>query len=150
MAEPIHFLVFCEKTAFFRLKDIFGECFIYRDKSPLIEPVVCLHEENSCYVGKSCMETLARRIFVIFEEVLPAVELIILYFRKRNLPGIGAALCWRDMREPRIITVNPYAWSRIKTRGTIFRFDPGPSFFLTGKAPSPELTDEKVAEAALD
>jgi hypothetical protein len=150
MVEPIHFLVFCEKTAFFRFKDIFGECFLYRETSPMIEPAVCLHEEGTCHVGKGCMETLAKRVYVLFEEVLPRVELIILYYRRRNIPGIGAGIFWRDMREPRITPINPYAWNVVKSRGTVFRFDPGPSFFLTGQAPPPEPIDEKVAETALD
>ena len=148
--EPIHFLVFCEKTAFFRLKDIFGECFVYREQSPLIEPVICFREDHVCHVGKNCLPSLAKRIYVLFEEVLPNVELIILYYRKRNIPGIGAGLFRRDMRESRTITVNPSAWNVIKSRGTIFRFNPGPSFFLTGQAPLPEPLDEKVEEVALD
>jgi hypothetical protein len=153
MSKPILFVVFCEKTAFFKLEDVFGECYLYREKSPQIEPVVCLREENSCYAGKSCMATLAQRVFVLFEEVLPAAYLMLLYYRKRNLGGIGAACFWRDMREPNVITVNPYAWNMVKTRGNVFRFSPGPSFFLTGMAAPPELDpeiDAKSEDLALD
>lgn len=151
MSKSILFVEFCVKTAFFKLEDIFGECFLYREKSPQIEPLVCLREENACFAGKSCMQTLAQRIYILFEEILPFAKLILLYFRKRNIPGIGAALFWRDMREPRIITVNPSAWNVVKRRGTVYRFNPGPSFFLTGRAapPEPEI-DAENSDLALD
>jgi hypothetical protein len=146
---PIYFLTFCDKTSFFKLQDIYPECFFNREKSPQVEPMMCV-QNDSCPVNHNCMEILAKRTYVLFQEVLPEVQLIVLYYRKRNISGIGATLFWRDMTEPRNITVNPYGWSVIKSRGTIYEFSPGPNFFLTGRVKEPEVTTEESAVAALD
>lgn len=127
----MYFVVFSSKTAFFRLVDIFPECGLYQEKSPQLEPMVCL-TENVCHVGHSCMDKLARRVHAIFEEVVPSADLLLLYYRKRNYDGLGASIFYRDMSNPRNITMNPYAWERIKRRGKIFEFDPSVDFFLTG------------------
>jgi hypothetical protein len=138
MNQPIYFLVLNQKTAMFKLEDLFPECSLYREQSPRAEPLVCLAEDNACTVGHNCMESLVRRLKLVFEELLPQAQLILLYFRKRNVPGLGAGVFWRDFREPRVFTVNPRAWERVKRRGVVFQFVPGESFFLTGKAPEPE------------
>lgn len=139
----MYFLLMSQKTAFFKLDDIFPECGLYREQHPMIEPMVCLAETAACTVGKNCMETLAKRLKVLYEEVLTDVDLILLYYRKRNLPGIGAAVFWRSFEEPRIITVNPTSWARIKNRGAVYQFTPGPSFFLTGRAPDAVPTPDQ-------
>jgi hypothetical protein len=140
-----YFLVLSEKTAFFRLNDLFPECSLYREPSPQIEPLVCLAEDASCLVGRNCMEHLVKRIKVLFEEIVPTANLMVVYFRKRNKPGLGAGIFWRDFREPRVITMNPRAWERIKLRGGAFQFMPSREFFLTGNAEkSSEIDDKQV------
>jgi hypothetical protein len=137
----MYFVVFSSKTAFFKLDDIFPECLFYRDKSPQIEPLACLQEDNACTEGRHCMETLSKRIFVMFEEVCDC-DLLILYFKKRNYQGLGAGVFWKDMREPRIITMNPSAWSRIKMHGNVYRFNPGHEFFLSGSSAPPKEVEK--------
>jgi len=132
--NPIYFIVFSQKTAFFKLSDIYGECALYQKDSPLLEPVVCLQFENSCHVGRNCIEKLVKRIHILFNEIVPYTRLIILYFRKRNIPGLGGAIFFRNMKEPRIITMNPYAWKKIKERGLLYKFYPSSEFFLSGQA----------------
>ena len=88
----MYFVVFSSKTAFFKFEDIFPECFHYRDQHPQIEPLVCMREDYACTVGKGCLDTLAKRIFILFEEVCANADLIILYYRKRNVQGLGAGL----------------------------------------------------------
>jgi len=138
MTQPIfYFLVLSTKTAMFKLNDLFPECQLYREKSPQVEPLVCLRDD-SCPVNHSCMLHLVNRLKVLFHEIVPQAELILLYFRKRNTEGLGAGVFWKDFREPRVFTVNPKAWERVKIRGATYQFLPSESFFLTGRAPSPE------------
>lgn len=138
MSQPIfYFLVLSSKTAMFKLDDLFPECRLYREKAPQAEPLICIRDD-SCPVNHGCMASLVRRIKMLFEEIVPQAELIILYFRKRNVPGLGAGVFWKDFREPRVITVNQQAWERVKFRGTTFQFLPSESFFLSGRGPEPE------------
>jgi len=81
------------------------------------------------------MDILARRAQAIFNELLPeTVRVLVLYFRKRNVLGYGAGIFWRDMREPRVITMNPHAWERVKARGLVYQFTPSDTFFLSGRS----------------
>lgn len=140
-----YFLVLSSKTAFFKLDNIFPECALYRDQSPRIEPLICLAEDMACTVGHACMDTAVRRLKMLFSEIVPTAELILLYYRKRCVPGIGAGVFWKDFREPRIITVNPKSWERVKFRGVAFQFSPSESFFLSGQSEKPQESQEKQA-----
>jgi hypothetical protein len=139
LTSIIYFVVFSQKTAFLKLESIFPECFFYRDQSPQIDPLMCLLEDNACTVGKNCIETIVKRLHVLFQEILPGVNVIVLYYKKRGGTGVGAGIFWKDMREPRVITVNPFAWQKIKQRGAVYQFQPNSSFFLTGQASPPEI-----------
>jgi len=130
----MYLVVISSKTAFFKLQDIFPECFFYRETSPKIEPLICLRENNSCHVGKNCMETLAKRIQTIFTHVVPSSKLVILYFKKRNVNGLGAGIFSSDFNRVRVITMNPTGWNAVKNRGLIYEFSPTKDFFLTGKS----------------
>ena len=145
MPKPIYFLTLNRKTALFKLEDLFPECFLYREPSPRVEPLVCLAEDLACTAGHSCMGTLVQRLKVLFGELLPDTQLILLYFKKRNVPGMGAGVFWRDFREPRVFTVNLTAWERVKRRGAVFQFTPGESFFLTGQAADPTSAPASVS-----
>jgi len=134
---PIFFLVFCDQTIFFKLDSIFPECYLYREQMPRTDPLMCLY--SACPANKNCMETLAKRIFVLFQEVIPQADLIILYYRKQCSSGLGAGLFWKDMSEPRYIIMNPSAWDMIKQRGYVFEFHAGSSFYLSGLASEPEM-----------
>jgi hypothetical protein len=105
--------------------------------------------DGMCSVGKNCMEVLAKRLYVMFEEICTEAEFILLYFKKRNFQGLGAGVFDRDFENPRAITMNPYAWDMIKKRGNIYRFDPSMDFFLTGTTAPPEKT-KKDEEQLLD
>ena len=141
----MYFVVFSTKTAFFKLEDIFPECFLYREPTSQIEPLMCLTEDNACHVGQNCMDILAKRLMVLFKEVLQSTDLILLYFKKRGVYGMGTGIFWRDFKTPRVITVNPYAWRKIKATGQIFQFMPESEFFLSGKAKEPEPQDNNAA-----
>ena len=139
----MYFVVFSSKSVFFKLDEVFPECALYREKSPRIEPLVCLQEDNSCTVGKTCMEVLVKRIHVLFEEILQDVEVLILYYKKRNVAGIGAGIFWRNLKDFRIITINPTSWNYIKSRGAVYQFHPSPEFYLGGTSQKPEEAEEE-------
>jgi hypothetical protein len=150
--RTMYFLVFSKKTVFFKLQDLFPECSFYREGCPQVEPLVCLKEENVCHVGCNCMETLARRLHMLFGEVFkpedgePSVDLIVLYFRKTpDGDSLGAGVFWRDFTNLRIITVNRAGWNYVKLRGNVFQFNPSDTFFLSGKAPPPTETTETAS-----
>lgn len=145
-SSTIRFVKFWTKTAFFKLKDIYPECFLYRKETPQVEPMLCV-QNDGCPVNKNCMHTVAKRLHALFEEVLPDVEMIILYYKKRNIMGIGGTVFWRDFIEPRNITINPYSWVNVKTRGIVYEFSPGPTFYLTGRAAPPEVAEEPLSSS---
>jgi hypothetical protein len=146
----MYFVVFSRKTAFFKLQDLLPECFLYREDSPQLEPLICLQEENSCHVGRNCMETLVKRLHTVFEEILQHVDLILLYYKKRNMPdSIGAGLFWSNLEDLNVVTINRTAWNLIKNRGEVFQFQPGTDFFLTGSTAPPE-EPESTEEISLD
>jgi len=91
------------------------------------------------------MDVLCKRLKILFEDFLPNVDLILLYY-KRGDDGIGAGVFWRDFREPRTITVNPSGWNRIKQRSRLFEFSPEPGFFL-GAQPPTKKQDESFSLA---
>ena len=127
--QILYFLVLSQKTAFFKLKDILPECFFYREASPNLDPLICL-EENACHVDRNCMETLVTRLKTLFEEVVPEANLMVLYYKRLYRKNLGAGIFYPDLQNFRVITMNPYAWDRLKFRGNLFRFDPSNQFFL--------------------
>ena len=74
--EIYFFTTFNGKSAFFRLKDVFPECFFYRESETEVEPLACLLPEGACPVGQRCMETLAGRVHVLFQETVPMADLL--------------------------------------------------------------------------
>jgi len=138
-----YFVVLSSKSAFFKFNDVFPECSLYQENTPRLEPLVCLRE-NVCHVGHGCMDTLVKRVQALFGELLPSVSVLVLYFRKRNLPGYGAGIFWRDLREPRVIIMNSYAWERVKIRGKVFQFTPNESFYLSGRTDTENSIKENL------
>ena len=127
--EITYFLTLAEKTAFFKLNDIFLECSLYREASPNIPPLICLRE-NSCTVGRNCMESLVPRIHKLFDILDRNIKLILLYYRYPNSERLGAGVFWKDLTEPRSIILNPHGWRLIKSRSEIFKFIPEKDFYF--------------------
>lgn len=79
------------------------------------------------------MEKLAKRVKYIFDTFEEA-QLLVLYFKYRDKPGsLRAGLFWKDMSEPRCITMNPYAWKTMKELGVVYEWELPPSLFLGGE-----------------
>ena len=82
------------------------------------------------------MEKLAKRVKHIFD-TFERTELLILYFKYRDHPTrLRAGVFWRDLREPRLITMNPYAWEKLKEIGTVYEYTLPDVLFLGTMDPS--------------
>jgi hypothetical protein len=90
------------------------------------------------------MNSLCNRVNVIFNEVVPNASVLILYYKKRNVKGMGAGVFWREAREPRVININLYAWEKIKQRGVVYQFQPNVDFFTSGQTESPKTSDNQI------
>jgi hypothetical protein len=146
----MYFVIFSRKTAFFKFEDVFPECFLYRKDSPQLEPLICLLEDGACHVGKNCMETLVKRLHILFEEILQNVDMLLLYYRQNYDPNsIGCGIFWRNLQDFQVRTINRTAWQMVKNRGSVFQFQPGTNFFLSGKAAPPKEPDSSE-EVVLD
>lgn len=108
------------KTIFAKLKDVYQECEVLIDGSPQLYPLRCLVDH--CPKNANCMETLAKRVNCIFE-AFPEAQLLLLYFSYHDRQGsIRAGVFWRDMREPRYITLNRTGWQKMKEMGVVYEW----------------------------
>ena len=116
-------------TLFAKLDDVFPECGLLIKESDRMERFQCFID--SCHVSANCMERLVRRVKPMFD-TFPTVDLIYLHYRRRSDNRMRAGLFWRDVREPRLLSVNTYAWERMKTYGQVFIYEPPPGFYGIG------------------
>ncbi len=125
-----------DHTAFFKFKDIMPECYFNREEYPRIEVATCIKDIGNCHVNHNCFEILFKRVKILFNEtVVPGTSLIVLYFRKFVVPGLGAVVFDRqfDKIEPRWITMNPSGWNKLKSYSDIYSFQATSEFFLGRK-----------------
>lgn len=132
----MYFLEINKKTLLVKMKEFFPECeFLISDQEQLF-PFRCL--QDHCPRNSNCMEKLAKRVKHIFDQFENA-ELLVLYFKYRDHPTrLRAGVFWRDLREPRFITMNPYAWEKFKEIGTVYSYTLPDELFLGGTA-QPDL-----------
>lgn len=117
-----------KKTLFIKLEFVYPECFFLIEDQPKLFPFICLF--SSCHRNSNCMEKLAKRVKYIFD-VFTEASLLFLYFRYRNDPDRQkAGVFWRDMTEPRLITMNPYAWNKMKEIGIVYEWDLPQDFYM--------------------
>lgn len=136
MNKKIYFLSLSNKynsdfTAFFKFQDILPECYFNREGSGL-EVATCI-KNMDCHVNHNCFEILFKRVNILFNEtVVHGTSIILLYFRKVGVPGLGAVVFDRqfDKVEPRWITMNPSAWNKVKNYSEVYSFKTNSEFFL--------------------
>lgn len=130
----MYFLEIQKKTLLTKFVEVFPECeFLIQDQDQLF-PLRCLL--GDCHRNSNCMETLVRRIKYIFDRFEDA-HLLVLYFKYRDNPKqLRAGVFWRDLREPRYIVVNPYAWEKLKEIGTVYEWNLPDSLFLGKTEPA--------------
>jgi hypothetical protein len=114
-------------TMFARTEDVFPDCGVLIKDAPKLERFQCLID--SCHVGANCMERLARRVGPLFE-AFPSADLLYLHHPRRDDElRRRAVLFWRDFREPRVTTINKWAWERMKTYGRVYAYSPPSGYY---------------------
>lgn len=109
------------KTIFTKFNEVYKDCEILINGSPQLHPLFCL--KANCPKNANCMNKLAHRIKYIFDNFKLA-DLLVLYFKYPDRPNsIRAGIFWRDMREPRLITMNQSAWEKLKSMGIVYEFN---------------------------
>jgi hypothetical protein len=117
-----------KKTLFMKMKDVYPECEYLIADQPQLFPFRCLRD--SCPRNANCMGKLAVRVKYIFDTFKEA-ELVVLYFKYRDRPqSQRAGIFWKDMREPRYITMNLYSWAKLKELGTVYEWEIPDDVFL--------------------
>lgn len=130
--EPISYFIFQQKTAFIPLRYIYGECWVLIEDHPKMFPLRCMNEDG-CPANANCGEKISKRVHYLFEEVLPGdVEMIIGYFKYRDTHSLRAAIFERDMSEPRVSVINPYAFRKFMKEGTAYRWFPTLEYMVIG------------------
>ena len=126
--EPVYYFSFQTKTTFIKLQHLFPECGVLIEGQPELHPLKCLL--SSCPANANCMEGLVRRLDYFFENVVPQSELIVAYFRYADRPqSIRAGIFYRDMTEPRVAVVNPWAFRKFQKEGDTFKWFPPAEFY---------------------
>lgn len=105
---------------FTKLDNIYPECKQLIRGIPQLNPLICLN--SSCHMDNACMKTLAIRVNLMFD-AFPSSDLLILYFKYQDSPSLRGGIFWNDMREPKRIIINPYAWKKYKNQGNVYEWD---------------------------
>lgn len=129
LMEPIYYFRFKHKTAFVKLQYLFPECMVLIEGKDQLYPLKCL--ADSCPANANCMEGLAKRIHYFFEHAAVGAEYLVTYFKHPDRPNsIRAGIFDRDLKNPRVMVVNPYAFKKFQTRGEVFKWIPPHEFYL--------------------
>lgn len=133
--EPIFYFRFQHKTTFIKLQYLFPECEYLIEGKDQLHPLKCL--QSSCPVNANCMEGLAKRVNYFFENVAIGSELIIAYFKYPDRPNsIRAGVFYKDFDEPRVMTMNPWAFKKFQREGDAYKWVPPEEFYrLSSSAP---------------
>lgn len=137
--ESIYYFRFQHKTAFVKLEYLFPECSLLIEGKDQLYPLKCL--ESSCPANANCMEGLAKRVHYFFDKVTLDAELIIAYFKYPDRPqSIRAGIFHRDMENPRVATLNPWAFKKFQKEGEAYKWLPPAEFYqLNNVLTSPDI-----------
>lgn len=116
-----------KKTLFIKVDWVYPECKFLIGKEPKLYPFLCL--KDHCPRNMNCMDKLAHRVKYIFDS-FPEAKLLILYFTHHDSTSRRAGVFWRDMREPRFITMNRSYWEKLKKIGIVYEWELPDSLFL--------------------
>ena len=113
---------------FTKFKYVYPECEKLIRGQDQLYPLICLR--GPCHMNNACMETLAIRINLIFD-TFTAAEVLILYFKYQDTKSLRAGVFFLFLREPRLITINPFSWQTCKDKGEVFEWDLPPEVFIS-------------------
>lgn len=130
--QQVVFFTFQTKTVFIPLRYIYPECMVLIERHQQLSPLHCLSHDH-CPANANCMEVLAKRVNYFFTHVVPDVELMIAYFRYRDRPNsIRAGVFTKGLEEPRVMTVNPFAFRKFQQDSVSFTWVPPDEFLFMG------------------
>ena len=136
--DSIMYFVFQEKTVFMPFRYLDPECLFLIKEHEGLYPLNCMR--GDCFMNRNCAESLAKRVWYFFENVEPSAKLMIAYFKYRDKPNsIRAGIFSKDMSEPRVSTLNPYAFRKFQKEGVTKRWWPSLDFCGIGKEDFPKL-----------
>src|SRR5438067_346298 len=116
------------QTIFTKFSDFFCNCEFYIADTQL-HPLICLID--SCHRNQNCADAILKRCRFFFDK-FPKSELILTYFRYRDHPkSIRAGVWFKQLllddaqfnpliHSPRLITINPSAFEKMKELGKIY------------------------------
>lgn len=135
--EHVAYFVVDRQTVFMPLRFIYPECVTLIEPFDQLSPLHCLQNDH-CPANKGCMDILAKRIDYLFTTVIPDSQLLIAYFKYRDRPdSIRAGIFTRDMKEPKVMTLNRSAFRKFQKTGLSFTWIPSNEYLLM--APSNKL-----------
>jgi hypothetical protein len=122
--HPLTYFVVNQKTIFIPFRFVYPECEKLIAPHPEMYPVKCLRE-NGCPANMQCMDYLVKRVNYIFEKVCPSAEMMIAYYKYRDLPNsIRGAIFHKDLREPKLMTLNPFGFRKFQRESPTFQWTP--------------------------
>lgn len=102
-------------------------------------PLKCM-QDDSCPKNKNCAESLAKRVHHFFQHVEPDAELMVAYFKYHDKPNsIRAGVFNKDLEEPKLMTVNPYAFRKFQKEGITKQWSPSAEFCGIGGTSIPTI-----------
>jgi hypothetical protein len=107
-----------ERSVLLPLRYVYPECSKLIEPHPQMYPLKCLRNDG-CPANVGCMGILVQRVDYLFSEVMPEAEMLIAYFTYGDTKSLRGAVFYRDLREPRLITMNPSGFRRLQTIGTV-------------------------------
>lgn len=119
---PIPYFIVNTKSLFIPFRILYGECLQLIDSQPQASPLMCMR--GPCPSNRGCMEVLAKRVNYWFQAIEPEAELMIAYFKYRNSPSLKAGIFDKALGEPRLVTLNPYGFDKMKSIGEIKHWVP--------------------------
>lgn len=135
-SDNLAFFTFQERSVFMPLRYIYPECMQLIDQSDQLYPLFCLRNDH-CPKNQGCMDVLARRLDYLFTQVVPAAKMIVAYFKYRDNPdSIRAGIFMRDMKEPRLITLNRSAFVKFQREGVMYSWFPTEEYIKISPTPN--------------
>lgn len=132
MKQPIAYFIVQDKTVFMPLKFLYSECFYHIEKLDQVYPMRCF--VDNCPVTANCGEILARRTNYLFERLFPQAEMLIAYYKYPDRPrSIRAIILNEDFSDPRVVTLNPWAFKKFQKEGIPYKWFPTEEYsFMSG------------------
>jgi len=118
-------------TAFVPLRDLYPECLVLIGTEPQLYPLRCM--ASSCPRNANCATKLAHRVNYFFDKLATEETILFAYFKHPDRPkSVRAGVFYRDLREPKVILCNYFAFKKFSKEGIVFQWDPPDEYYKLG------------------